>query len=156
MAIATTLQRYLSDQGIGYDLLPHEPTMSSARTAQAGHVSGDAVAKGIVVSGDGEYMLAVLPASRHIELADLETELGHEVHLASEQEIGEVFRDCDRGAIPPVGSCYGLNVIIDDSIGRQSDVYFEAGDHATLIHMKSAEFAKLDPHARHGSFSAPG
>ncbi|MGO4573962.1 aminoacyl-tRNA deacylase [Microvirga sp. 2TAF3] len=155
MAIASTLQRYLADQGIGYDLITHEPTTSSTRTAEAGHVSGNSLVKGIVLSTDDGYMLAILPASRHIQLSDLRTELGHEVHLATEQEIEEVFRDCDRGAIPPVGACYGLNVIIDDSLDRHSDLYFEAGDHATLVHMKGVEFARLNPNAQHGSFSTP-
>jgi Ala-tRNA(Pro) deacylase len=144
----------MEDQGIGYDLVGHEPTMSSIRTAEAGHIPGDCLAKGIVLRSDDGYMLAVLPASHHIQLSDLKVELGREVHLATEPEIGQVFRDCDRGAIPPVGACYGLNVIIDDSIARQPDLYFEGGDHATLVHMSGSEFARLNPQAQHGSFSA--
>jgi Ala-tRNA(Pro) deacylase len=153
MAIAPTLQKYMADQGIGYDLIPHEPTMSSLKAAQAGHVPSDCVAKGIMLSDGQRYMLAVLPASHHLRLSDLKMELGHEVHLASEDEVGEVFRDCDFGAIPPVGACYGLKVIVDDSIDRKSDLYFEGGDHATLVHVKGAAFARLNPQAQHGSFS---
>ena len=44
-------------------------------------------------------------------------------------------------------------MIIDTSIDRQPDLYFEAGDHATLIHLSEAEFARLNEQARHGSFS---
>ena len=44
MTIAPTLQRYMSDQGISYDLIPHEPAMTSLGTAHAGHVPGDRLA----------------------------------------------------------------------------------------------------------------
>jgi Ala-tRNA(Pro) deacylase len=40
MSMAPTLARYL-DQNVTYDTLFHEPTMSSMRTAQASHISGD-------------------------------------------------------------------------------------------------------------------
>jgi Ala-tRNA(Pro) deacylase len=77
------------------------------------------------------------------------------VRLASEDEIVQIFRDCDRGAIPPVGSCYGIGVIIDDDMERKQDIYFEGGDHATLVHIKGNDFARLNPQAQHGSFSEP-
>src|SRR5258705_10811840 len=34
MSIAPTLQRYLTAENIQYDVIPHDPTMSSARTAE--------------------------------------------------------------------------------------------------------------------------
>lgn len=127
--------------------------MTSLQTAHAGHIPGDSLAKGIMLSDGSHYTLAVLPASRHLRLSELRMDLGQDIHLASEEEIGEVFRDCDRGAIPPVGECYGLNVIIDDSLGEQQDLYFEGGDHATLVHVNRDGFDRLNPRAQHGSFS---
>lgn len=79
----------------------------------------------------GSYRLAVLPASHHLRLTDLKTELGQDIGLAGELEVADVFRDCDPGAVPPVGPCYGLDVIIDTSIDQQPEVYFEGGDHTT-------------------------
>jgi Ala-tRNA(Pro) deacylase len=152
MSIAPTLQRYL-DQTITYDVIQHEPTMSSKRTAEVCHVSGDRVAKGIVLRRDGGYLLAVLSASRRIHLQDLRTQIDDSVQLATEEEIAELFRDCARGAIPAVGECYGLDVIVDDSIDTQPDVYVEAGDHATLIHMDHGEFTRINPEAQHARFS---
>ena len=151
MSIAPTLQRYL-DQTITYEVIQHEPTMSSTRTAEVCHVSGDRVAKGIVLRRDGGYLLAVLPASRRLHLQ--RTHIGDSVQLATEDEIAQLFRDCARGAIPAVGECYGLDVIVDDSIDVQPDVYMEGGDHATLIHMDHGEFARINAEAKHGRFSA--
>ena len=37
--------------------------------------------------------------------------------------------------MPPVGECYGLDVIVDDSIDTRREIYMEGGDHATLIRL---------------------
>jgi Ala-tRNA(Pro) deacylase len=153
MSIAPTLQRYL-DQNITYEVIHHEPTMSSTRTAEICHVSGNCVAKGIVLRHDGGYLLAVLAASHRIDLQDLRTQLHDSVELATEEEMTQLFRDCVRGAIPAVGECYGLEVIVDDSIDTQADVYIEGGDHATLIHIDGGQFARLNLQAEHRHFSA--
>jgi Ala-tRNA(Pro) deacylase len=152
MAIAPILQKHL-DRNVTYDVLTHDPTMSSTRTAQACHVSGDRLAKAIVLRHDGRYLLAVLPATHHVRLADLKTQIGDDVDLADENEIKRLFPDCAPGAVPPIGEAYELDVILDDSIQAQPDVYLEGGDHTTLVHMDQAQFARLMAEARHGRFS---
>lgn len=154
MAIAPTLQKYLAAENIQYEVIPHEPSMTSTRTAEACHISGDRLAKGIVLRRDGGYMLAILPASHHLRPSELRTILGDNVHMANETEISELFLDCAHGAVPAVGKCYGLDTIVDDSIEAQPDVYMEAGDHATLLHMGHTQFARLTANAPHGRFSA--
>jgi len=153
MSIAPTLQRHL-DSNVTYDVMMHDATMSSTRTAQACHVSGESLAKAIVLRRDGGYMLAVLPASHHIRLADLKHQVGDDVALADESELRKLFPDCALGAVPAVGECYGLDVIVDDSMQERPDIYLEGGDHMTLVHVNRAQFARLMSEARHGRFSA--
>ena len=153
MTLAPTLQKYL-DQTVTYELISHDATMSSTRTAEACHVSGNCLAKGVVLRRKGGYLLAILPASHRIHLPALRMQLGDTIDLASEDEIARLFCDCERGAVPPVGECYGLDVIVDDSIDTQPDVYLEGGDHITLIHVGQGQFARLNVEARHGRFSA--
>ncbi|MEA3072323.1 MAG: Ala-tRNA(Pro) deacylase [Alphaproteobacteria bacterium] len=152
MAIAPTLQKYL-DQNVTYDVIPHQPTLSSTRTAEACHISGDGLAKAVVLRRDGGYMLAVLPASHHIRLADLKRQTGMDLDLADERDLGRLFQDCAPGAVPPIGECYGLDVIVDDSIQQQPEVYLESGDHETLVHMSQTQFARVMAQAQHGRFS---
>ncbi|SFJ45415.1 YbaK/EbsC family protein [Bradyrhizobium sp. Gha] len=154
MAIAPTLQKYLAAENIQYEVIPHELSMTSARTAEACHISGDRLAKAIVLRRDGGYLLAVLPASHHLRLSDLRTNLGDNVHMADETEVGRLFTDCKHGAVPAVGKCYGLDIIVDNSIDAQPDIYMEAGDHETLLHMGRAQFSRLTANAPHGRFSA--
>ena len=154
MFIAPTLQKYLAAENIQYEVIPHELSMTSTRTAEACHISGDRLAKGIVLRRDGKYMLAILPASHHLRLSELRTKLGAHVDMANETEIKQLFRDCAYGAVPAVGKCYGLDLIVDDSIEAQPEIYMEAGDHETLLHLSRAQFARLTANALHGRFSA--
>ena len=94
MALATTLQQYLADQKIAYEIITHRPTISSSMSAEASHVSGDCIAKGVIVKDEDRFMMAVLPASHHVKLGDLSSVLGRAVRLATEDEASELFPDC--------------------------------------------------------------
>ena len=153
MAIALTLERYLDAHNVKYDVIAHAPTNSSMQTAKTCRISGDRLAKAVLLRDDVGYALAVLPASHQIRLAELKRQFGDDVDLATEREIEDLFQDCARGAIPALGECYGLDMVVDDIVEEQPEVYFEGGDHATLIHMSNAQFAGLTATARHGCFS---
>lgn len=119
MTVAPTLERYLMDQGTTYQLLSHPQTQTAAETAHASHISGSRLAKGVLLADGNGYLLAVLPASHHLDLERVAAWLGRPVSLASEQEVGRLFPDCELGAIPAVGWAYGLDVILDDSLTAQ-------------------------------------
>ncbi len=153
MTVAPTLERYLASKNIKYDVIMHEPTMSSSRAAEACRISGERLAKAVVLRDENGFMLAILPASHHIRLSNLKRRLGFNVTLATELEIQQLFEDCAQGAVPPAGECYGLDVIVDDSIEAQREIYLEGGDHATLIHLSHAQFASFNEQARRGRFS---
>jgi Ala-tRNA(Pro) deacylase len=156
MTISATVQRYLQGRGVPYEVLTHPLTGSSTETAQSAHVSGNRIAKTVVLRvgdhADG-YLLAVLPASHHLSLDLLQGWLGRSVELASEQEIGKLFPDCDLGAIPPLGEAYGLDVVLDDSLAGLDEVCFEGGDHRSLVKVGGTQFRELMSGARHGGFS---
>ena len=153
MAIAKTVRSYLEERGIGYEVLKHDPTASASQTAQASHISGNRIAKGVVLKDDAGYMLAVLPASHQILFDALESCLNRRLTLATEEEMGDLFEDCETGAVPAIGSAYGLDVIVDDSLSGEEELYFEGGDHASLLHVAPGALERLMPGAQHGHFS---
>ncbi len=153
MTVAPTLHKYLAAQGIEYDTLKHEDTVSASRSAEASHVSGDRVAKAVVMRDDDGYFVAVLPASRRIALGELWRWFHHPVGLATEDEVAGLFADCARGAVPAIGAAYGLRVVVDDSLLHQGYVYFEGGDHASLVRVAGEHFDKLMAGAQHHRFT---
>lgn len=155
MTIAVRLRNYLEGQHIGYEEIAHPRTETTSRTAQAAHVPGRFVAKSVVVHHELGYALAVVPSSHRVELDTLQGLLGKRLGLASENEIAKLFEDCDRGAIPPIGAAYGVPVVVEKSLVDASDVYFEGGDHGTLVHVTGDGFRTLMKEARAAQFSHP-
>jgi Ala-tRNA(Pro) deacylase len=150
MTIALTLQRYLDGKSISYDVLKHQRTSTSARSAEASHIPGGSLAKGVLLRGETDYLLAVVPASSRVRLDDVARLINQTVAMATEGEIEALFADCDIGAVPPVGSAYGLKTVIDESLDGLSDVYIEGGDHESLIHMTKQQFGSLMEEAARG------
>ncbi len=153
MAIAMTLEQYLSDQGVEYDTVRHSHTFSSMDTAHAAHVPGDQLAKAVVLQDKEGYLLAVLPATHKLELGMLQNQLQRDMALAPERDVGELFKDCEFGAVPPIGSAYGVDTVCDDTLMEAEQVFMEAGDHERLVRMSGANFRKLMARAAHGHFS---
>jgi Ala-tRNA(Pro) deacylase len=143
MALAKTLQHYLDRSQVEYRVLSHSPTPSASRTAQASHVSGEKIAKGVLLKDHDGYTLAVLPASYHLRLEEIGKALGSAVSLATEQELAEIFADCAVGAVPAVGAAYGLDVVVDETVLVRDEICFEGGDHATLVCVSGEDFRKL-------------
>jgi Ala-tRNA(Pro) deacylase len=154
MSIAATLQKHLARKHIEYDVVRHPRTTTSISAAEACQVSPNRLAKGVVLRTRDSYILAVLPASHRIDWASLEAQFGETFALATEHELGQLFEDCARGAIPPVGECYGLDAVVEDSIRDPPQIYFEGGDHATLVRVSQTEFAELTRNARRARFAA--
>ncbi len=153
MGLAITLAQYLADRGVDYDLVAHPPPDTALQSAAASRVAPDKLAKAVVLKCDGRFMVAVLPSSRHIAFDGLHGLLGGDVDMANEEQIETLFLDCEPGAVPALGTAYGLSVVVDDSLVEQPDIYLEGGDHASLVHISGTSFRKLMAEARHGRFT---
>ena len=154
MAIAHRLQDYLMQHGVTYDVVTHPHSRSSMETAELAHVPGNRLAKSVVLQHDDGFVMAVLPSTCHIKLGRLSRQLDRKLRLASESDLPALFGDCELGAIPAVGPAYGMLTVIDKNLGAQPEIYFEAGDHEELIHMKQEEFTALMHDAVDAGFAA--
>ena len=155
MAIAGRLEKYLRERQVRYKLVTHPHSEHSMETAEKAHVHGDALAKGVLVRDDDGYLLVVLPSDYHIELESLQKLLRQEVEMVDEVTLGAVFSDCEVGAVPPIGMAYGLKTIWDpkSSLGALDEVFFEAGDHQSLVRISGEQFHELMAPAERGEFS---
>lgn len=149
MSIASRLQKYLKDKGTHYKLVRHPHSESSMETAETAHVPGDALAKGVVLRDGSGLLLVVVPSDYHIELDTLNEHLERQLSLVNEGELRDIFPDCEPGAVPPIGAPYSIDTVWDPeaSLGFQEQVFFEAGDHATLVRVSGEQFHELMAHA---------
>ena len=156
MGMAISLQAFFESCPLHYSVESHDYTESSQRSAAAAHRTGYKVAKSVLLKDGESFLLAVLPACHRLHLGQLHLALDRNLGLATEEEVAVLFGDCALGAIPPAGVLYDLETIVDEALLEQDDIYFEAGDHEQLVHMKRADFSKLLGDARRGRFSVPG
>lgn len=158
MAISTNIRNYLRQCGTAYDEVPHSRTFAMTMAAQAAHVSGNSVAKAVMMRAGDDYLLAVLPASKHVDVSRLRSALGKDVRLINEAEAAMNFPDCEFGAMPAVGAAYGLETIVDDGmlgedLADDDDIFFEGGDHRTLIAIDAADWRRMMASVPHCPFA---
>jgi Ala-tRNA(Pro) deacylase len=154
MGIALSLQQYLDGRGVPYEVMTHERTLCSSATAHATSIPEDNLAKGVLMRREDGYILAIVPASCHVQLEALAKWLQQPIALASETEASLIFGDCELGCIPPVAGPYDLMAVMDDSLEGFNDIYFEGGDHRTLVHVSGRDFHRLMADVPHAHISA--
>jgi Ala-tRNA(Pro) deacylase len=151
MAIAPTLEEYLRVKGVEFDLVTHPHTAASWETAHAARLRGSFVGKAVVLADEHGYLMAVVPATHHIQLAWLDRLLQRKLGLVTEDDLASLFPDCEVGAVPPFGPAYGVRTVVDEALFELPEVYLEAGDHESLVRMSGRQFRAL----MHGHKVAP-
>jgi Ala-tRNA(Pro) deacylase len=145
--ITMQVQEYLNQKKVAFEALVHEPTYDAQRMAQAVHTPGHEVAKTVLLraGADEAYVVAVLPADEHVDFGKVGRALGcDEVELASEREIAVHCQDCEVGALPPFGSQYGMQTLVDSSLTEDEEIVFEGNTHREAIRMKFEDFRNLE------------
>ena len=150
MSIAKTVQWFLDSHDISYEVLHHPHSRNSTETADAAFIWEDQLAKTVLLEDELGYVMAIVPASHHLDLHKLYTQLHRKLELATEGELPDLFPDCEPGAVPPLGGAYGIPIVYDERLTRLSSIYFEAGDHCDLIYMGGHEFIEMMADAPHG------
>lgn len=137
------LRSYLDEMGINYQWSHHDPAYTAQDLAMKEHVPGKRVIKPVIVRADGRFVICALPASSYVDIDTLRKELNvQDARLADEDEFASVFKDCERGAEPPIGGLFGLPTVVDDSLLGQEMVTFQAGTHADAVTMRTADYLK--------------
>ena len=124
MGMAITLKHYLDSLEVDYELMTI-PTQIPAWTLREKHMClPKKIAKCIMLEDEGGYVMAVCPASSRIKLGNLYREINRRLEFSSEQELAVLLGDCVLGAVPPIGDVYDIEVVIDDELLTESDIYF--------------------------------
>ncbi len=152
MTIASSIIDYLNKSRVSYSVIAHAHSATSKQTVSKAHISPDKLAKAVILKDAKGYVMAVIPADKYVSLQSVSKRFGRTMVIAPESGFPQIFKDCEPGAIPPIGPAYGMETLLDDSLVGQPDIYFEAGDHEELIHMNGENFLLLLKRAQHGRF----
>ena len=106
------------------------------RIAALAHIPGKELAKTVIVRFDDKFAMAVLPASYRVHLGHFKLAVSaSHVDLATETEVENLFPDCERGAMPPFGNLYNLDVFVAEQLTEDEEIAFSAGSHTEVVRM---------------------
>jgi Ala-tRNA(Pro) deacylase len=135
---------FLAGSGMSYSIATHPRAFTAQEVAEASHVPGTYMAKTVIVWIDDELAMAVIPATRALDLDSLASQSGaSQVRLADESEFVNVFTDCQLGTAPPFGNLFGLRTLVDLKLALQESIAFNAGTHTEVIRMKYCDYSTL-------------
>lgn len=143
--LAQRLVDFLQDRDVKYVRIQHSTAYTAPEVAHSAHVSGKDLAKTVLVKIDDQLAMAVLPANLHVDLERLrEAADASSVHLATEEEFGRRFPDCELGAMPPFGHLYDMPVFVAEALTQDEAIAFNAGSNRELFQLPYADFDRLE------------
>lgn len=144
MSIAKTVDYALALTRVDYQVLRHQHASTALAAAREAHVDPRSLAKAVVLTDGIGPLLAVVPASERLDLERIRASLRRpELDFLPEDQLEQLFYDCEKGAIPPLGPDYRVPTIVDLRLRNVDEVYFEAGDHEDLVHVDQTSFRAL-------------
>jgi prolyl-tRNA editing enzyme YbaK/EbsC (Cys-tRNA(Pro) deacylase) len=140
--ITEKIREWLSQHGVEYKEICHEPTRTSEESAR---VRGEALnvgAKALLLKTDEKYRLFVLPADRQLDAKRIKQELKiRSIRFATPEELLDLT-GLVPGSLPPFGiPVLPFELYADTAIGQFEDkVAFNAGSLTISIVMKASDW----------------
>lgn len=134
---------YFEKAHITYSHSVHSRAGTALQTAVAERVPAHEFAKTVVYLGDSGFGIAVVPADQLVDLAKVARLLCLSfIRLATEEELQQLFPDCEPGAMPPFSHTCEIPVIVDVGIAGEY-IAFTLGTHRDVVRLSFADFQRL-------------
>ena len=153
MTIAATVGDALAFEGIDFRILRTPQTATTADGLRRAGVEPEGCAKALLLKDAHGYVLTVTAATRVLDIDLLRRELHRELVPAGDDDLDDLFCDCEAGSVPPLGPWYRVPTIVDSSLREQSEIFFDAGEPCSLVQVTEQSFEKLLEGAEFFAFS---
>jgi Ala-tRNA(Pro) deacylase len=142
-----SMKHFLRLRHVPFEVIAHPRAFDAQHLAHALHTPGREVAKTVLLRIDHgkRYVVAVLPSTHMVDLGKLsECFGGAAIELATELEIAERCPDCEFGVLPPFGSHYGAETVVDATLTGDEHISFESDSFTEAIRMKYADYQNYE------------
>jgi Ala-tRNA(Pro) deacylase len=144
MPILKKLKELFEQAQVPYEVFNHALAYTAQEIAAKQHVSGNEIAKVVMLEVDGSLVMAVIAGNHKISLDEVRAGLGAgHVRLATEDEFMSRFPGCEIGAMPPFGHLFGLKTLVDAALAKDEHIYFNAGNHVQTVRLRYKDFVAL-------------
>ena len=141
-AIHAKLVALLSAEAVEFQLTHHYPVTTSAEAAAARRAELRSGAKAMLVKAKAGFVLAVLAADRRVDWKLLAPLVGKGARFATDEELQKAT-GLSKGAVPPLGSLFGLRTVYDRSLLEVETVNFNAGTHTDSVTMRRDDLIRI-------------
>lgn len=152
--ILTHIRSLLTAAGVAFREVHHEPTATSEDSARARGEELRVGGKALLLRGDDEYALFVLPADRKIDSRRVRTELGwRKLRFATRNELWELT-GLSPGSVPPFGRpILPFPLYVDSGIPENDRIAFSAGSLTDSMVLAMPDYLQVAAPVRIFSFS---
>ncbi len=126
--ILPAIRQFLSDAGIHFREVHHEPTRTSEESAKARGEELRIGGKALLMKGDDGFRLFVLPADRKLDSGAIRREFGwKKLRFATPDELRELT-GLVPGCVPPFGPpILPFELCLDQAVTQNPRIAFNAG-----------------------------
>lgn len=152
--ILQTIRELLTAEGVAFREAHHEPTYTSEESARARGEELRTGGKALLLRGDDEFALFVLPADRKIDSGAVRRTLGwRKLRFASREELLEQT-GLVPGSVPPFGRpILPFTLFVDAGIADNDRIAFNAGSLTDSIILPVAAYLRVAAPTRIFAFS---
>ncbi len=141
-----TVTEFLEQRGVPFEVIDHERTYTSIDEARALGIAADEVVKTLVLDTASGHALAVVPASRRVDMRLVRDATGDpHAKLASEDELERHFPSVELGAFPPLGSLVEAPTYVDPEVLVHDTVVFAAGSQNRSVKARTEDLFRDEP-----------
>ncbi len=144
MSVYEKIIQILNSNNIEYQAFEHEPTKTCADSARIRGTTTDQGAKALVCFADKTPVMIVLPCSKKLDAKLFKlTFKVKDLRFATPEEVKQVT-GLEIGSIPPWGSLFNLTTYLDQDLGQNAQIAFNAGDTQRSIIMNYSDYVLLE------------
>ncbi len=135
-----SLLEWLAGHDVEYEVHEHTPAFTALGVAKAEGVDPHTFAKVVAVRApDGRSAFLVVETTDQLDLRKAARTLGaDEVRLLTEGELAALAPTCEVGAVPAIGSLFGVPMVADYAVRDDRDISFNAGSHSFSVRVERA------------------
>jgi HD-like signal output (HDOD) protein/prolyl-tRNA editing enzyme YbaK/EbsC (Cys-tRNA(Pro) deacylase) len=143
MSTTNTLAKWFTSKGVEPQWVPCNGAGANEALLMPGVSPAQFVAPVLLESEQRAVMLALLPASRALEIERVNALLQRRFRVADSRRSSMVFFDADQGLACPFGEPYRIPALVDRSLMQLPEVYFRAGREGWMGCLSGEQFRQL-------------
>lgn len=136
------IKKRLKKENVDFEILNHKPVYTSKEAADIRDVKLKTGVKAMVFKTKEEFIMALIPADKRVNVNKLKKVNSSEIKLASPNEVLK-RTNCKVGSVPPFGFKKRLKTFMDKDILENKEVNFNIGLHTKSVKMKSGDLRNI-------------